>query len=362
MMRNIALIAAVSAVGSVALAPGAAAQTENALLGIRVLSSYQTVLHRYGQPTEVFNAGQPVPVTLMVNALGVPDGAVSGLADLTSGPTAGGFTAGGGAPGPGGMPGFGGPGGPGGMTPMKGGMPGPGGMTPMKGGMLGPGGFPGPGGLPGASGMTPAKGGAGMMGVGPGGLPSMAGGAGGLMGAAGPGGAAGAQGVAPGTLPGVTFRDSGGFTWVYFYPAKHIDFEFYFNKDGRVEMIVERGAHGGYRTRRGVGLADSVRKLYGAYGWPDGILQKDANTLLLRYNQKAHAQFEVVNSKVTSIAIFLRENQPEALGLAAQLASTGGRPGMGMGMPGGGRPGGVLGGGTVGGRNLPRAAGGSGGA
>jgi hypothetical protein len=330
---------------------------------------------KYGQPDAVYAAGEVVNMEMVVDAKGAITGGVRGPGDGTGAQTAG--LAGGGGFGGGMRGGMMGGGMPGGMGRMGGGMPPgmPGGMMGKMGGMMGGGpsgmmrggapmGMGGPGGMMGRMGGMP-----GMMGGGP---PGMMGG-----GMNGFGNGAANNGPAAGT-----FAAAGGFIWVYYIPKKELAYEFYFNKDGRVEGILERGKAGGMPTSHGIGLGGTVRNIYNSYGWPDSM-ESQGPGVALNYNQKYHTYFSVLNStnKITGVAVFLRESQRVSFfdgtvssggtGLASSgmMGRMGGMPGMpggmagrmggmpgmpgGMpGMPGGmpGMPGGMAGGGRLGGK------------
>jgi hypothetical protein len=294
---------------------------EKELLGIRILSSYRTVLAKYGQPTRIYRSGEVVSLVGATDANGNLTGGVLGLGDEV---------------GNGGMPGMGG--GPMGMARrgMGGGPMGMSGGSGMPMGMnRGPMGMAGgPMGM-GGSGMPMGMAGGPMgMGRGMSGAPM---GSGMPMGMAGRGmgGSSGALGGGLGAASGQgseTFGDSGGFQWVYFYPKQELVYWFVFNKDGRVEAILERGRYLGQKTSQGLGLGAPVKSVYNSYGWPDTIEQQGP-TLALRYNVKHHVQFNVLNNKTTAIAVFLSETQR----YFSDENSSGGGPGMGgrgMGGPG----------------------------
>ena len=317
--------------------PAAPSRTEKSLLGIRVLQNYKAVLAKFGQPTRVYRNGEAVRLVESVDAKGEATGGIRGLADDSSTLAA--------APGGrGGRPGM-----------MGGGMPGMAAPPGMMGMMGMPPGMMGSGGAPGASGssmmnmMMNSSRGAGM------GRPGMGGGAGmpGMMG--GRGGddddRGGAPRMAGGGLPGATnapggggeetFGQSGGFIWVYFYPKQERVYEFHFNRDGRVELIMEHGRLWGQPTSRGITLGSSLKQLYQAYGWPDSV-EDEGGSFALNYNQKAHAYFAVKKNKVVRIAVFLRENQrvPSYGGQGGGQGGLGRGPSMaGMGGPGRAMPG-----------------------
>ncbi len=274
---------------------------EKDLLGVRVLQSYREVLARYGAPIRVFRANETVNYTEAVSLDGAGTGGILGVAGATTG---GPMVGAGGGP----MMGAGGMGGPG--APMMSGGPGGGGPGMMgSGGMRGmmSGGQRNPGMMGGGG---PGMMGGGMSGMGSGGGP-------GMMGGAAQGGAGGGEG---------TFGNAVGFIWVYLYPGKELAYEFHFNKDGRVERIVELGRGFGQHTSRGIGLSDTVEKVYGIYGWTDSIKEESAGKFSLMYNDKYHAQFLVLKNKVVGISVFLRENQ--------FMRYDGGSNGGGMAAPG----------------------------
>jgi hypothetical protein len=186
----------------------------------------------------------------------------------------------------------------------------------------------------------------GMGGSSGGGIPGMAGKGGNMPGMAG-----GGLGASVNQGDSESFGDAGGFQWVYFYPRQELVYWFVFNKDGRVEAILERGRNLGQPTSRGIMLGSSAKSIYTTYGWPDNVEQQGVY-LALRYPVKHHAQFNILNNKVTTIAVFLSETQR----YFSDDSASGGTPGMGgrgMGMPGlagsggGRRPGamGAMGGG-----------------
>jgi hypothetical protein len=282
------------------------------LLGIRLLQSYKAVLQLYGQPTRIYRADEFVNLIIATDANGRETGGISAIGD-------GSQSGGGGFPGGGAMPGMGGgrpsgmPGGmPGSGGPM--GMPGSGGgamaMPRVGGKMGGGGGFPGRGAMPG-------------------------------MGGAAMGGASSTSGKA------MTFADSGGFTWIYFYPREELAYVFFFNADGRVEMISEHGRYKGKPSSRGIHLGDPAKSIYSTYGWPDTVEQQ-ASAIVLNYNLKHHILFDTLNGKVGAISVFLKESSFPRLFNASGGGGGGGRmpggggmmPGSGGGamrMPGGGR-------------------------
>jgi hypothetical protein len=276
-----------------ASAPASAAKPvaiEKELLGVRVLQSYREVLLRYGAPTRVFRATETVNYQEATSLGGAPTGGVMGILDSSSG--------------------SGGPGG-----GMMGG-PGGGMVAPPGGGLIAP-----PGGKGGGSGSP------GMSGY-----PGMGGGA--------PGG-----GQAGGDNPDASYSEAGGFTWVYLYPGKELAYEFHFNKDGRVERIAELGRGFGQHTSRGIGLGDTIEKVYSVYGWTDSIKEEVTGKFSLLYNDRYHAQFLILKNRVVGISVFLKENQ--------YLRFEGGSGGGGgAGGPAGMSGGPMMGGGSSAGRGM----------
>jgi len=236
---------------------------EKELLGIRVLQNYREVLLRYGAPNRVFRATETVRYQEASNLNGSPTGGIVAILDSSSS-------------------------GGGGGGPMMGG-----GMT-----------SPGMGGYPGARGMG-GGGGAGVAAMG--GAADVAGGGATSGGATGGGGGGG--GSQPGDNPDASYSEAGGFTWVYLNPKQEVAYEFHFNKDGRVERIAELGRGFGQHTSRGIGLGDSIDKVYSVYGWTDRIKEEDTGKFSLLYNDRYHAQFLILKNKVIGISVFLKENQ-----------------------------------------------------
>ena len=279
---------------------------EKELLGIRVLQNYREVLLRYGAPSRIFRATETVNYEEALSLAGGGTGGIVGIADSSSG---------------------------------GGGMGGSGG-----GGMMGP-----PPGMMGGSGMMGGGGkGSGRMGPPPG----MMGGSssGGMMGGASGGGMMGGSGGGgqAGDNPDGSYSEAGGFTWVYLYPGKRLAYEFHFNKDGRIERIAELGNAWGQHTSRGIGLGDTLEKVYSVYGWTDRIKDEGTAKFSLLYNDRYHAQFLVLKNKVIGISVFLKENQ--------FMRFDGGAGGSGM-MAGssGGPVGGMMSGGPGGGMRMPGA-------
>jgi len=364
-MRNaFATLCGLSAVGSLLLAgPTQAArrsEMEKSLLGIRVLQTYRNVMALYGMPTRIYRFGETVLTVPSVDANGNPTGGIRALDTAGNGSMTAGFGGGGLM---GGMPG---------MGRMGGGMPGmPPGM--MSGGPMGsmsgaPVGMP-PSMMQGyQAAMNRGAGGPGMGGPS---LPGMSGPMGGRGAGGGmpgmPGSMGGATGRGPGgsNLPqsgGPTFAQSGGFMWVYFYPKQELMYWFLFNTDGRVVAIVEKGKNQGKPTSRGISLGSAVKSVYEQYGWPNSM-DRQGDAIALHYNIRSHVQFQIINNKVTEVAVFLTEDQH-----AIESDTVGGRGGMGAGGMGGlaggrggmGRPSLGVGGGGM--RPSLSAGGGSGGA
>lgn len=313
MRKGLAALCGLSLLGGLLAVPrpcasAGAGSIDKELLGVRLLQSYKTVLALYGQPTRIYRGDESVNLIPATGPDGQETGGVKGLGDASS---AGGPGGGGGGGGPMGAPGSGG------------------GPAPM--------------GAPGGRGKGE---GGGPMGV-PGGGPS-------AMGAPGSGG--GPLGSAGANDKPVTFAESGGFTWAYFYPKQEIAYIFFFNRDGRVEMIAEHGRWLGKPSSRGVHLGDPVKGVYATYGWPDTV-EPQATTVALNYNIKHHALFNVLKGKVTAISVILQEsNYPHLIGAndQAKAGGPGGGAPMSPGAPGGGRPNrpGTSGGGGRGGANM----------
>jgi hypothetical protein len=260
---------------------------EKELLGVRVLQNYHEVLMRYGAPTRIFRATETVNYREAVSLAGTSTGGILDVLDSSSG-------------------GAGGSGGPMMGGPMMGG----GGMSGMmRGGGKG-------------GGMAGMDGGPGMAGS-----PGLPGGGGSIGGGAGQGGS---------DNPDSSYSESGGFTWVYLYPFKELAYEFHFNKDGRVERIAELGRGWGQHTSRGIGLGDTLEKIYSIYGWTDRIKDEDNGKFSLLYNDRYHAQFLILKNKVVGISVFLKENQ-------FMLFGSGSGGGAGGSMMGGSMMGGQMG-------------------
>lgn len=258
------------------------------LLGIRLLQSYKSVLQLYGQPTRIYRIDEAPVLIPALDASGKETGGIKGLGDSSQS---------GGSPGGGGPMGMGG-------SPM--GMPGSGGpMMPGSGGPMMPGG----------------KGKGGGMG---------------MPGSGGPTGGAGGSSDKP-----ETFAEAGGFIWVYYYAHDELAYIFFFNHDGRIEMISEHGRYKGKPSSRGVHLGDQAKSVYNTYGWPDTV-EPQSTTIALNYNLKHHVLFNVLNGKVSAISVILKETEyPHLIGVDSN--GGGGAPGMG-------RPGGPPMGGGTGGR------------
>ena len=177
-------------------------------------------------------------------------------------------------------------------------------------------------------------------------------GAGAAMGGPGTSGGSGG-GQSAGDNADASYSESGGFTWVYLYPFKELAYEFHFNKDGRIERIAELGRGWGQHTTRGVGLGDTLEKIYSVYGWTDRIKEEDSGKFSLLYNDRYHAQFLVNKNKVVGISVFLKENQFMRFD-GGTGGPTGGQGGPGMGGPMMGGSGPRMGGGGFTPGNKPR--------
>jgi hypothetical protein len=324
-------------------AEAAGVSNEKGLLGIRLLQSYHDVYKKFGQPDRVYRTDQSVEMVDALDAQGNPTGAIIGL-DLNAVQTAGANGRGanpygrpGGLPGmqgmpgmPGAMPGMGGPGGYRGMN----GQPGLPGMPGAMPGMGGPGGYRGMNGQPGLPGMPGAM---------PGGMPfpgaNPANGIGTRR--AGMAGTYGGQGEE-------TFQDAGGFIWGYLNAKQKVAYLFAFNRDGRIEMIIECGRQGGGKTSRGLALGQPVSAVYATYGWPDSTDQY-GRYFSLFYGPSHHVQVIVINNRVVGIDVMLREDQKfyrQDLGSPNNTAFGGRGPmtGRNAGAPFGGMPYGAPGG------------------
>lgn len=295
---------------------------ERQFLGIRMLSKVQTVLARFGNPTQV-TVGQvaynlPAQQAGMAGMAGMP-----GRAGLAGAP---------GLPGMPGVSGLMGAGGAPGMSPYAGysGMPPMAGMGTV-GGRAGMGRLGG-GGLAEEEGM--AMTGAPMMGAptfgaptsGAPGLPGLPGGIGaparpgmpsmpgapampGMPGMAGMGGTPAGIG-----LPSIGLRTTPGgmmyeqeTTLIYERPGGVI-YEFLVNKDGYVvqaKAIGYEDKSGLARTSRGIKLGDTYQKVIAAYGWPKEH-QNMGTTLYVRYPNH-HVAFQLYDNKVVSIIVAAME-------------------------------------------------------
>ncbi|GIV16479.1 MAG: hypothetical protein KatS3mg022_1914 [Armatimonadota bacterium] len=316
---------------------------ERQFLGIRMLSKVQTVLARFGNPTQV-TVGQV--------AYNLP-GAQAGVAGMAGMPGRAGLA---GAPGMPGMPGVSGymgtgptPGMPpygayGGMPPMAGVGAAVGGRAGM---MAGRGRFGGgleeeegaamAGGAPMMGAPTfgaPMAGGAPMMGAptfgapmaGAPGLPGLPGGIGaparpgmpsmpgtpampGMPGMAGMGGTPAGIG-----LPSVGLRTTPGgmmyeqeTTLIYERPGGVI-YEFLVNKDGYVvqaKAIGYEDKSGLARTSRGIKLGDTYQKVVQTYGWPKEHQNMGATVYVSYPNH--HVAFQFYDNKVVSIIVAAME-------------------------------------------------------
>jgi hypothetical protein len=296
---------------------------ERQFLGIRMLSKVQTVLARFGNPTQV-TVGQvaynlPGQQAGVAGMAGVPGRAgLAGAPGLPGAPGMAGFT---GTPGVPGMPPYGGYGG---MPPMAG--------VGAMGGRAGMGRFGGGAGLEEEEGMAmtggPMMGGP-MMGApttGAPGLPGLPGGIGspmrpgmpsmpgtpampGMPGMAGMGGTPAGVG-----LPSVGLRTTPGgmmyeqeTTLIYERPGGVI-YEFLVNKDGYVvqaKAIGYEDKSGLARTSRGIKLGDTYQKVVAVYGWPKEH-QNMGTTLYVRYPNH-HVAFQFYDNKVVSIIVAAME-------------------------------------------------------
>ena len=284
-----------------ALQSGAATPTarEDSLLGVRLLSSYKTVLQRFGQPAEI-QVGMPAG-----NEEGAGGAQAGAMPGMGGGPV--------GMPG-GGMPGSGGPmGGPG----MMGGSGGPMGM---------PGGIPGSGGGPslpgfggpfgGKGGGMPGSGGGGMpgmpMGMAGGGMPGSGGGAMGGPGMMGGGGAAATAGLP--SIPGSGGGPSQETIWWYKYPQQGLFYAFLINKQGQVIQIQAHGYKPDpktptARTAKGITLGAPFGAILKDYGWSsDG--EHIGEYLVMRYDSRekiggGHGRlaFQVMRNQVVGITV-----------------------------------------------------------
>ncbi|MDW8320029.1 MAG: hypothetical protein RMM08_01585 [Armatimonadota bacterium] len=313
---------------------------ERQFLGIRMLSKVQTVLARFGNPTQV-TVGQvaynlPGAQVGAAGVAGVPGRAgLAGAPGLPGMPGVSGYMGTGPTPG---MPAYGGYGG---MPPMAGvGAATGGGMIGGRAGMM-RGGFGG-GRLDEEDGMAmmggPTMGGptmgAPMMGgavigaptSGTPGLPGLPGGIGapprpGMPSMPGapampgmPG--MGAMGGAPAGigLPSVGLRTTPGgmmyeqeTTLIYERPGGVI-YEFLVNKDGYVvqaKAIGYEDKSGLARTSRGIKLGDTYQKVVAAYGWPKEHQNLGA-TLYVSYPNH-HVAFQLYDNKVVSIIVAAME-------------------------------------------------------
>lgn len=295
---------------------------ERQFLGIRMLSKVQTVLARFGNPTQV-TVGQvaynlPAQQAGMAGMAGMP-----GRTGLAGAP---------GLPGMPGVSGYMGAGGAPGMSPYAGysGMPPMAGMGAM-GGRAGMGRFGG-GGLAEEEGM--AMTGAPMMGgpmvgaptSGAPGLPGLPGGIGtpsrpgipsmpgtpampGMPGMTGMGGTPAGIG-----LPSIGLRTTPGgmmyeqeTTLIYERPGGVI-YEFLVNKDGYVvqaKAIGYEDKSGLARTSRGIKLGDTYQRVVAVYGWPKEH-QNMGTTLYVRYPNH-HVAFQFYDNKVVSIIVAAME-------------------------------------------------------
>ncbi len=345
---GVILLGAVALAGANIAPANAQTKGTQSLLGVRLYDSYKVVLKKYGAPAEVRGGGE----VSAPNSIAKPQNSLAG----------------------GGMAAMGGGGG--GMSGMMGG--GMAGMMGARSGGMG-GGMPsGAGGGPPASMMAgimaaqgagrAASGGGSPFGAGGGVMNAGAPGGGKMGGMAALGSGGGTAGGAGANLAkGTTYGDRGGFLWVYLDPKLEKMTEFRFNKDGRLEGIVEQGRIGGSITSRGITLGSKIQDAYGAYGWPDKT-EVGSNFLNLDYLQRNHLQLIAVKNAsrnditIVGLVIVLRENQKYHV--AGAGGSGGGNPAMagaGGGMGGRSFPGASGMSGGMGGRSFPGASGMSGG-
>lgn len=197
-----------------------------------------------------------------------------------------------------------------------------GGGSPLLGGPSSGGGMSGDAGsLPPPPGMGGSSGG-GMMGGGGGGMP-------------GPGGTENQFGVETETL--YRYQVKGGYTYVFLT-----------NKDGRVIQMTAYGLKPNpkVRTKRGITLGDTYKKVIKAYGYPTEH-EYSGLVYALRYN-KLNVAFILDAKKHTVIAIAVAAGIPRTgLGFAGGGGGGGQQPG-GLGMGGGDTMGGGMMGGSPG--------------
>ncbi|MCS6949162.1 MAG: hypothetical protein NZ520_01740 [bacterium] len=297
----------------------AAHAVERQFLGIRMLSRVQTVLARFGNPTQV-TVGQVaynLPAQQQAGMAGVPGApgrvGMAGVPGMPGVPGAPAFAGGGPVPGmP--MPGYGG------MPPMAGAgtaigggaMMGPrgsfGGRLDEEEGMAMVGspmmgapttGTPGLPGLPGGIGV-PRPG----MGAVPGAPPMY--GAPGMAGMTGTPGGVGLPSVGLRTTPGGMMLEQET-TLIYERPGGVI-YEFLVNKDGLVvqaKAIGYEDKSGIARTARGIKLGDTYQRVVAVYGWPKEHQNLGA-TLYVSYPNH-HVAFQFYDNKVVSIIVAAME-------------------------------------------------------
>jgi hypothetical protein len=314
---------------------------ERQFLGIRMLSKVQTVLARFGNPTQV-TVGQvaynlPGQQVGMAGLAGMPGRAgVAGAPGVPGVPGIAGLTGTGGVPGVppygayGGMPPMGGPG------PVMGGAMPSGAPGMMAGGTFTPRPGMAGGGMAGgfrgdyAEDMPPmGMGGGPMFGAPPTGAPGLPGLPGGLGAPMRPGmppmpGVPGAPAVAGTTglggmpggvgLPSIGLRTTPGGTMleqettlIYERPGGVI-YEFLVNKDGYVvqaKAIGYEDRSGLARTSRGIKLGDTYQRVVAVYGWPKEHQNLGA-TLFVRYPNH-HVAFQFYDNKVVSIIVAAME-------------------------------------------------------
>ena len=277
--RNILGMTGASIVAAFAVTASASAQSiERSLAGIRLNTSFKTVLIKYGNPDEV----------------------VVGNVSVRTPPAGGRVGGGGGLPGgAGGYPGAGGGGRGGADEEGGGGLPALGGGAPAtgggRGGKLGgfgggdSGGAPAGGGYPGAGGFGPGGGGGGYPGAG-GGFP---GGGGGI-----PGG-----GVSAGAGRTIsTLAQQQEVTWIYNRSVKNkkgeveiVSYEFLIGPNGNVSQIRVSGYTGGNsRTQRGIALGSTYQQMTNIYGFPKNHTNYGPNLLIASYKDKNHVEFQLL--------------------------------------------------------------------
>ena len=282
------LAVCISAATPSALAQSPTKRPEVGLLGVPLLSTFRTVLKKFGQPN-IIQPGIP-------NASAIPAPPVS-----QSGSTNGRRT--GSLPGLPGMPGM--PGMPGGYGK---GMPGMPGMMGPGAGMTGAPGMMGPPGMTGAPGMY-GKGGP----MGPGGPGMMGPGGPGMMGPGGPGmmGGRGGYSGMGGMLnteeaPNLT-------TWWYNFPQQGIHYSFLFNQQGRVIQIQAYGDKPqphmvNPRTAEGITFGSTLGTVVKRYGWSNSGTN-NGSYVQLEYGLHNRIAFQLSDNHVVGIVLGVVETQ-----------------------------------------------------